>query len=124
MTREPGDVLRVGCVKSRTAKEPNAFLFSLRDNETTESTFLHFETELRGAQEGQKSEDQGMTLISQFYDKATDGVVTTKDIISHLKGKGISERTAQRWHRGFVALWAEKVRRGVYRKRDKGAKAA
>lgn len=118
VTRAEGHLLKVQCVKSRTVKEPEPFLFRLVDDEDTDSIHLTTEGEYEMAEEGQTEVKKATVLIESYYERAGDASVKTSDLYAHLESEGIKRRTIERAHGLYKRSGKiEQVRRGEYRKR-------
>ena len=94
VTREKGELFKVQCVKSRTAKEPEPFVCRLVDGEENESAFLTIEGEYEESDDLSTEVDRAQKLIATFYEKAGSETVKVRDLYAYLVGEGISRRTA------------------------------
>lgn len=125
ITRGQNDLLKVQCVKSRTAKEPEPFTCRLVDGEDGESAYLTTEGQYEEANDSPTEEQRAMDLIDGFYQRAGQEIVHVKDLYAHLAGQGISHRTAERAHGKYKDTGAiERVRQGEYRRREEASVAA
>jgi hypothetical protein len=125
ITREKGDFLKVQCVKSRTAKEPDPFLFRLLDDEQTKSTYLTTDIEYLPAKPKMTNEASALTFIAEYYDRAGEGTIKSKDLYIYLAEKGIRKRSGERAHEKYrVSTKVETVGFGEYRKRMERQAAA
>jgi hypothetical protein len=124
VTREQSDLLKVQCVKSRTTKEPEPFVFRLVDCEDTESVHLTTEGEYELLEDAQTQEAKATALIQSYYEKAGDASVRTKNLYAYLESEGIKRRTCERAYGNYkLAAGLEEIRRGEYRRVVRSASA-
>lgn len=116
ITRADADLLKVECVKSRTAKEPEPFLLRLVDGEDAQSAYLTTEGQYEVSQDSATEETRAVGLIEAFYRQAEDQTVKAGDLYTYLKSEGFKQRTAERAHRRFrETAKVEQVQAGMYR---------
>jgi hypothetical protein len=113
VVREKGDLLRLECVKSRTAKEYEPFRFRLLDNVEVESSYLAPAEGNLPPEEAMTEERRAIILIEEYYTQAGSAVVKTKDLYARLLAEDISMRTAERAHEAYRRIAAlQQVSRG------------
>lgn len=116
--REQGDLLKIQCVKSRTAKEPEPFVCRLVDGEDNESVFMTTDGKYEDSAVVSTEIDRALLLITTFYDQAGEATVKVKDLYGYLAVEGITPRTAERGHKRYRDRGnVECIRLGEYRKR-------
>jgi len=118
VTQMQGELLKVQSVKSRSAKEPEPFVFRLVDDHDGEAAYLTTEGDYAVSEEVETQQEKAVNLIDAYFLATGNESVKTKDLYAHLAEQGISHRTAERAYSLYKAMGTlEQVRTGEYRRK-------